>query len=196
MEHARKLITTHQFNNEPFRILLASLSSGLRATDAFITSTLQKHLFREIKMADAAVKDPGLLKWNPVNKRYALTSQGKTSGTGVTNGADEDDARDDDMDDVVTTVGGGESQEIVGAPKIPTKHNPIIVTIYGQICIAARSYQSAICMSFAVGFSSQNDVCFLRDSLSSPRLRLLSRRSHGLPLLSYSVHRACDAETV
>ena len=148
VEHARKLITTHQFNNEPFRILLALLSSGLHATDAFITSTLQKHLFREIKMADAAVKDPGLLKWNPVNKRYALASQGKASSTGVAGRVDEDDARDDDVDDVATGAGGGESKEIVGAPKIPTKHNPIIVTIYGQICIAAWSYQSAICTSF------------------------------------------------
>ncbi|KAF8332446.1 hypothetical protein F5887DRAFT_996848 [Amanita rubescens] len=141
VEHARKLITTHQFNNEPFRILLASLSSGLRATDAFITSTLQKHLFREIKMADAAVKDPGSLKWNPINKRYASALQGKTSGMGA---GEEEDAGEDDVDDAAACAGGGESQEIDGAPKIPAKHNPIIVTIYGQICIAARSYQSAI----------------------------------------------------
>lgn len=126
-------------------------------------------------MADAAVKDPGSLKWNPVNKRYALASQGKASSAGVTCGADEDDARDDDVDDVVTGA-GGESQEIVGAPKIPTKHNPIIVTIYGQICIAARSYQSAICTSFKADSAFQNDVmCFVDDSLSSPRLRLLPR---------------------
>ncbi|KAF8631751.1 hypothetical protein AX15_002207 [Amanita polypyramis BW_CC] len=144
VEHARKLITTHQFNNEPFRILLASLSSGLRATDAFITSTLQKHLFREMKMADAAVKNPELLRWNPVNKRYALATQGKSPGTGGGGvGGEEEDVGEDDVDDVATGTGsiGG---EVVGAPKIPTKHNPIIVTIYGQICIAARSYQSAI----------------------------------------------------
>jgi general transcription factor 3C polypeptide 3 (transcription factor C subunit 4) len=28
--------------------------------------------------------------------------------------------------------------------EIPTKNNPIIIAIYGQICIAAKSYQSAI----------------------------------------------------
>lgn len=127
-------------------------------------------------MADAAVKDPGSLKWNPVNKRYALASQGKAASVGVAGGADEDETREDDVDDIVTGTGGGESQEIVGAPKIPTKHNPIIVTIYGQICIAARSYQSAICTSFKADFAFQNDVvCFLNESLSSPRLRLLPR---------------------
>ncbi|KAG6836328.1 hypothetical protein H0H93_009078 [Arthromyces matolae] len=99
VEQARKLITVHQFNNEPQRILIAVLSSGLRPTDAFITSTLQKHMFREMKLADLAVKNPELLRWNPLNKRYAATAG---------------------------TV------------------NPIIVAIYGQICIAAKSYQSAI----------------------------------------------------
>ncbi|KAK2462196.1 hypothetical protein APHAL10511_005784 [Amanita phalloides] len=139
VEHARKLITTHQFDNEPFRILLASLSSGLRATDAFITSTLQKHLFREIKMSDVAVKNPESLKWNPINKRYAV-GQGKTSGTG---GGGEDEGGEDDADDAIAGA-GGDMPDIVGAPRIPTQQNPMIVTIYGQICIAARSYQSAI----------------------------------------------------
>ncbi|KAM6492840.1 TPR-like protein [Amanita muscaria] len=146
VEHARKLITTHQFDNEPFRILLASLSSGLQATDAFISSTLQKHLFREMKTVDAAVKTPELLKWNPTNKRYALMTQGKSSSNAVSGVGDDEDAGDiDENDMVVDTVSTvGESQEITGRPRIPTKHNPIIVTIYGQICIAAKSYQSAI----------------------------------------------------
>jgi len=51
IEQCRKLIMHHQFNNESLRILLASLVSGLRNTDAFITSTLQKHLFREMKLS-------------------------------------------------------------------------------------------------------------------------------------------------
>jgi hypothetical protein len=28
---------------------------------------------------------------------------------------------------------------------MPTKHNPITVTVYGQMCSSAKSYQSAIC---------------------------------------------------
>jgi len=44
---------------------------------------------------------------------------------------------------VVNPSGDG-GEDTSGRPKIPTKHNPVIVTIYGQICIAAKSYQSAI----------------------------------------------------
>ncbi|PFH45985.1 hypothetical protein AMATHDRAFT_8403 [Amanita thiersii Skay4041] len=161
VEHVRKLITTHQFNNEPLRILLACLSSGLRATDAFITSTLQKHLFREMKMADAAVTKPEMLRWNPVNKRYAYGNQGKSvSGSGGVGAASaggdvgDDDDVGDDVDEIALVLAGGssgtgagasvETQEAAGDIKLPTKQNPIIVTIYGQICIAAKSYQSAI----------------------------------------------------
>ncbi|KAF9481095.1 TPR-like protein [Pholiota conissans] len=139
VEQARKLITQHQFNNEPLRILIASLASGLRTTDAFITSTLQKHLFREMKLSDTAVKNPETLKWNNLNKRYAPTNQSKSAE------ADEDDA--DDIDraaqdhDLSATAGSSEKAPIV---ELPTKENPVIITIYGQICIAAKSYQSAI----------------------------------------------------
>jgi general transcription factor 3C polypeptide 3 (transcription factor C subunit 4) len=146
VEHARKLITAHQFNNEPQRILLAALSSGLRSTDAFITSTLQKHLFREMKLADTAVRTPEVLKWNALNKRYAPTSQVKAEP-----GAEgEDDA--DDIDAGAGAVGAEKDSSGPGSgaeamTEIPTKNNPIIVAIYGQICIAAKSYQSAICKS-------------------------------------------------
>ncbi|KAH9476509.1 Transcription factor tau subunit sfc4 [Psilocybe cubensis] len=134
VEQARKLITHHQFNNEPLRILMSSLASGLRSTDAFITSTLQKHLFREMKLSDTAAKNPEILKWNPLNKRYAPTGQNKSAEP-------EDDDQEDDapsVDDVSVL------NDRSGLPEIPTKENPVIVAIYGQICVAAKSYQSAI----------------------------------------------------
>ncbi|KAG5642745.1 hypothetical protein DXG03_002260 [Asterophora parasitica] len=132
VEQARKLITGHQFNNEPQRILIAVLSSGLRPTDAFITSTLQKHLFREMKLADVAVRNPEVLRWNPLNKRYAPTATAKSEpGDG-----------DDDVEDVESAAAAEKDTKVL---EIPTKNNPIIVAIYGQICIAAKSYQSAIC---------------------------------------------------
>ncbi|PBK91165.1 TPR-like protein [Armillaria gallica] len=118
VELCRKLINIYQFNNEPLRLLLATLSSGLRPTDAFITSTLQKHLFREMKLGDAAVKNSESLRWNQANKRHATINQSK--------------AEDDDVEDEGPI------------PELPTKQNPVIVAIYGQICIAAKSYQSAI----------------------------------------------------
>ncbi|KAF8812960.1 TPR-like protein [Phlegmacium glaucopus] len=138
VEQARKLIGQHQFNNEPLRILMASLASGLKVTDSFITSTLQKHLFREMKLSDTAVKNPEILKWNPLNKRYAPTGQGKST--------DPDEGGDDDGEE--NERGSLENESTTHdkskRPEIPTKENPVIVAIYGQICIAAKSYQSAI----------------------------------------------------
>lgn len=145
VEHARKLITAHQFNNEPLRILVASLSSGLLPTDAFITSTLQKHLFREMKLSDTAVKHPEMLKWNPLNKRYAPTGFKATEQEEEEN---DDISRDAETAAPSTSATASEtSPEKANLPPIPTKFNPVIVTIYGQICIAAKSYQSAICAS-------------------------------------------------
>ena len=75
VEQAHKLVTVHlqytNFNNEPLRIIMGCISSGLRHTDGFIISTLQKHLFREMKLADTGVKSPEVLKWNSLNKRCA-----------------------------------------------------------------------------------------------------------------------------
>jgi general transcription factor 3C polypeptide 3 (transcription factor C subunit 4) len=139
VEQCRKLITTHQFNNEPLRILLASLASGLRPTDSFIVSTLQKHLLRELKINDTAVKNSDALHWVHMNRRYAVTGP-KTSGEG-------EDPPDDD-DEGPPDEGSISSSEIPNAPRMPTKHNPITVTVYGQICAVAKSYQSAICVFF------------------------------------------------
>lgn len=147
VEHARKLITAHQFNNEPQRILLAALSSGLRPTDAFITSTLQKHLFREMKLTDTAVRTPEVLKWNALNKRYAPTLQMKSEQEAEV----DEDADADDAEGMAAAVAGEKDGPGPGAGSvvIPTKNNPIVVAIYGQICIAAKSYQSAICECLA-----------------------------------------------
>ena len=150
VEQCRKLINQHQFNNEPLRILTASLASGLRNTDAFITSTLQKHLFREMKLFDMAVKNPGNLRWNPLNKRYAMKG-GSTKD--VDEGDGEGDGEEDDEDAInISNIVANEPSDskTTAAPPLPTKEDPMIVTIYGQICIAAKSYQSAICGVFSL----------------------------------------------
>ena len=145
VEQARKLITQHQFNNEPLRILMASLASGLKVTDSFITSTLQKHLFREMKLSDTAVKNPDILKWIPLNKRYAPTGQGKSTDPDE----GDDDAEDNDRGSLENE---STAHDKFKRPEIPTKENPVIVTIYGQICIAAKSYQSAICTCLIITY--------------------------------------------
>ncbi|KAL9710688.1 transcription factor TFIIIC subunit tfc4 [Leucoagaricus gongylophorus] len=139
VDHSRKLITAHQFNNEPLRILLASLSSGFVPTDSFITSTLQKHLFREMKLSDTAVKHPEMLKWNPLNRRYA-----PTGSKAAEQGQEEEDNDNVSRDVGTSSTGAPASEAKPGIPPIPTAFNPVIITIYGQICIAAKSYQSAI----------------------------------------------------
>lgn len=91
-----------------------------------------------MKLSDAAVKNPDSLKWNNLNKRYAPTNQSKTA-----------DPDDDEADDLVpeNDQTAGSSTDSAGALRLPTKENPVIIAIYGQICIAAKSYQSAICQS-------------------------------------------------
>ena len=130
VEQARKMVNGHQFNNEPLRVLLVSLSHGLRATDAFLASTLSKHLLRELRLSDTAVKQPDKLRWNPTTRRYA---QAKT---------DAEDAGDDDED-----VPSVDLEKGSHAKDLPTKDNPVNVAVYGQICLAAKSYQSALCQS-------------------------------------------------
>lgn len=141
VEQCRKLINAYQFNNEPMRLLLSSLASGLRPTDSFISSTLQKHLLREVRLSDGAVKTPEFLRWNNSGQRYHL-------GTVKSGGDDETikgaDAAEDDAEDA------GDAAEPTPATDkkplwLPMKNNPYPVTLYGQLCLAAKSYQSAIC---------------------------------------------------
>ncbi|KAJ4480918.1 hypothetical protein J3R30DRAFT_3462311 [Lentinula aciculospora] len=154
VEQCRKLISSNQFNNELYRLLLASLSSGLRPTDSFITSTLQKFFFREMKLSDVAVKDSGLLKWNVALKRWApILPSTLSSGGRKDRDRDRDKDKDKDGEDEIggedSDGGGGGTGEndiasLINRPALPTKDNPLTVAIYGQMCIAAKSYQSAI----------------------------------------------------
>ncbi|KAJ3836438.1 hypothetical protein F5878DRAFT_259541 [Lentinula raphanica] len=151
VEQCRKLISSNQFNNEMYRLLLASLSSGLRPTDSFITSTLQKFFFREMKLSDVAVKDRELLKWNVALKRWAPILPSTLSSGGR---KDRDKDKDKDLDkdlgddpgeeDSDEAGGGAGGTDTTDRPALPTKDNPLTVAIYGQMCIAAKSYQSAI----------------------------------------------------
>ncbi|KZT05046.1 TPR-like protein [Laetiporus sulphureus 93-53] len=132
VEQSRKLINAYQFNNEPLRVLVASLGSGLRPTDAFLVSTLTKHLLRELKLGDMALKNKDALRWNHILRRY-----------GQTGGQKAGDAEDVDEDDIDEVAGEG-APTAVDKSGLPTKGNPVSIAVYGQICLAARSYQSAL----------------------------------------------------
>ena len=130
VEHCRKFIVIHQFNNEPLRMLCTFLASGYRATDSFIASTLQKHLFREMRLYDTAVHNKESLKWNAVSRRWGMNKAGE-----VDEGVEDE-----------PNLEGAESDDKTSAPQLPAKNNPTIFALYGHICLAGKSYQSAICV--------------------------------------------------
>jgi general transcription factor 3C polypeptide 3 (transcription factor C subunit 4) len=139
--------------------LLASLASGLRTTDSFITSTLQKHLLRELKINDTVVKNPDALRWVPTNRRYAVT--------GTKGGAEGEDAPEDE-DDGLPEEGSVTSTEKPNVPRMPTKYNPITLTVYGQMCASAKSYQSAIFyLLHAYDYSPDDPVICLSLAIAS-----------------------------
>ncbi|KAF9039764.1 hypothetical protein BJ165DRAFT_336275 [Panaeolus papilionaceus] len=93
--------------------------------------------------SDVAVKSPGILGWNRLNRRNAATATTGTAGKKTEDGDEEEDDDDDEMP-APTTGGGGVTVTVTaivdGAPRILTKENPVVVAIYGQICFAAKSY--------------------------------------------------------
>ncbi|KAF9039862.1 hypothetical protein BJ165DRAFT_1407029 [Panaeolus papilionaceus] len=73
VEQARKFITTHQ-STIGYSGPSSSLASVLKLMDSFIASTLKEALFTEMKVSDTAVQNPGILRWNGLNRRYAATA--------------------------------------------------------------------------------------------------------------------------
>ncbi|KAJ7266948.1 hypothetical protein B0H12DRAFT_140673 [Mycena haematopus] len=129
IEHSRKIMHMHQFNNEPLRIFNAALASGLHATDSFIVSPLQKLIYREMKMSHATANTPEVVRWASQAKRFAIP------------GSKAEEPADDDDD-------GAPEESVEDAHPLPEaarKGNPVITALYGQMCsVSARSFQSAI----------------------------------------------------
>ncbi|KAL1658912.1 hypothetical protein GGG16DRAFT_119694 [Schizophyllum commune] len=154
VEQTRKIVYTHQFNDEPIRLLLASLASGLRPTDAFIRATLQKFLFREMKLRDAASVTPDLVRWVP-GRRWTYAG-----GAGGAKGEEEDDDEDK-----------GEKDEGSGSadgPPLPKVYSPVNMIAYGMTCVAARSYQSALVyLLHAYDYSPDDPVLCLLLAIAS-----------------------------
>ncbi|KAF7316423.1 hypothetical protein MIND_00161200 [Mycena indigotica] len=76
VEQFRKIMTAHQFNNEPLRIFLAGMASGVQMTDAFIVSPLQKALSREMRLSNMVATNPeeSQIKWLPKRKRFGQST--------------------------------------------------------------------------------------------------------------------------
>jgi general transcription factor 3C polypeptide 3 (transcription factor C subunit 4) len=134
---------------------MASLASGLKVTDSFITSTLQKHLFREMKLSDTAVKNPDILKWIPLNKRYAPTGQAKST---------DPDEGDDDVEDNdrVSLENESTAHDKFKRPEILPKALYCLISVSSYLPCKGLTYQST---SIASACTPQ--------SLGSPFLRTL-----------------------
>lgn len=78
------------------------------------------------------------MKWNVVGRKYNLSSS--------SSGKEESSKVDEEADEEAEIPGPPENNATEKtAIRMPTKNNPIIVALYGQMSLAAKSYQSAIC---------------------------------------------------
>lgn len=107
--------------------MLAVHADGLRPTDGLIAANTMKQIFREMKLFDASVTSKDSLTFSSNAKRWGITN--KTA----------DKASDDEVD--------GADTDSALRPKLLSKQSPMMVAFYGMICMCAKSYQSAICMS-------------------------------------------------
>lgn len=78
------------------------------------------------------------MKWNVVGRKYNMSSSGKEEPSKANEVEEE-------VDEEAEIPGPTESNATEKtAVRMPTKNNPILVTLYGQMSLAAKSYQSAI----------------------------------------------------
>ncbi|KAJ7448791.1 TPR-like protein [Mycena latifolia] len=135
VEQCRKLHMSHQFHNDPMRIMVAAFGSGLRPTDAFVASALQKYLHREMRLFDAAANSPESLVWSVMGKRFSLKAAGGDAEPEDEEGADAVEQ---------PTAGRRKKKQCPRLPEIATIPNPVVLALYGQMCLASKSFQSAI----------------------------------------------------
>jgi general transcription factor 3C polypeptide 3 (transcription factor C subunit 4) len=174
-------MNNHQFNNELVRVFFASLAGSMRAADAFIDTALQKHIFRELRIVESALAQPDALRWAPSKKKWGIV-KGK--------GAPREDAPDEDEEDVEQPEAKPSKVPLCA---FPTKENPVLMTLYGQMTATAKSYQSAICTFCAHTFSAALLTC--PSSLLASRVRLVSARSHHMSVFGSRIDRTGDAAT-
>ena len=182
LEQGRKLLVAHQFNNEPYRILLASLSSGLTQAEHFINNTFQKFLLREIRIAIAAVK--GDVWWNKPGRRYVMHMSSRN------------EEGDNDVDQVEEASGeANDEADKQDIPKRPSKINPLVTIVHGQTLTASKSYQSALCqyhLIFVLAFTNIHHLILA--SSPSTRIRQLTGRSTAIHEFGSGQPGACYAE--
>lgn len=144
VEYARKLMGRHQFNNDALRLLLVALGGGITAAEAFVDSTLQKYLFREMTLFEKAAKGEPAVFVGGGRNRWDFGS-GKP-------GNEEDADADNAVRNVTSSAAANASNPF---PVLPTKESPVYAAAYGQISGGTRSYQTEICKPALFSSSEQ-----------------------------------------
>ncbi|KAF9241292.1 hypothetical protein BU15DRAFT_73419 [Melanogaster broomeanus] len=165
VEQCRKLINASQFNNEPMRILISSLSSGLRPTDSFIKS---------YAISDGALKTPELLKWNNSSQRYHLVPVKSADDDDAAKGAD---ALEDEVEE------GGDMADPTNDKKplrLPTKNNPMPVNIVWAVMPCGQELPKRYIRTFFQGMAF----------LSQYRTIRRQEGEHVLPEIEFNFGRA------
>ncbi|QRV85565.1 TPR-2 domain protein [Ceratobasidium sp. AG-Ba] len=143
VEYSRKLVTRHQFNNDALRLMLASLGGGITAAEAFVDSSLQKFLFREMTLFERASRGEPAVFVGGGRNRWKI---GK--------GEDDDDG---EAEAALPNKNSASAVASNPCPVLPTKESPAFITAYAQISGGTKSYQTEIYYLFRAYDIEPND---------------------------------------
>jgi general transcription factor 3C polypeptide 3 (transcription factor C subunit 4) len=121
----RKFIRQRPLENAPIRLFQAAFASGFSAINTFSNSHIQKFVLRQVRAADNAIRGSGSVARTIISKDTRLQEAG-----------DEDEQSGDDEE-------GGDDSPTAGRFH-PTKSNPILHALYGQMLLTSKSYLSAL----------------------------------------------------
>ncbi|KAJ7029216.1 hypothetical protein C8F04DRAFT_1043456 [Mycena alexandri] len=200
VEQSRKLLLGHQFHNDPMRIMMAALGSGRIPTDAFLASTFQKYLHREMKMFDAAVNNPDALIWSIQGKRFSTKSVGGAEGFEDDEGLE---GQEEEKRPNVAVKGRRKKHLAPRLPEIAKTPNPVVFALYGQLCLVAKSFQSATFYLLMAYDHCPEDpmisICITVSSLGRAVQRQCDNRHHLISqamafLARYRAYRALNGD--
>ncbi|KAJ7185699.1 hypothetical protein C8R46DRAFT_982456 [Mycena filopes] len=194
VEQARKLLAGHQFHNEPLRIMVAALGSGLGPSDAFLATTFQKYLHREVKMFNTAVNNPEALVWSVQGRRFSTKAVAGAQDWGDDEELDGEDEKKRD---------GRKTKRPPRLPDIAKTPNPVVLALYGQVCLVAKSFQSATFYLLMAHDHCPEDpmisICITISSLGRAAQRQCDNRHHLITqamafLARYRAYRALSGD--
>ncbi|EJT97237.1 TPR-like protein [Dacryopinax primogenitus] len=141
-EQTRKIIFQNQFNNDAVRLFIAVLGTNIDAYITFTEPKLSKFLVRELKIGQAAAKGERL---HTSRGRWVLRRSKQAIDKGD---IDVDDGASEEEEEALPTLGSS-APNLTGKHEyrqvdLPTKENPFLIGLYGQILMAVRSYQTAL----------------------------------------------------